>query len=296
MNEGRWDSDKARVRAGFDRAAAGYDRVAVLQREVGGRLLDRLDLLREFQPRRILDLGAGTGQATEALARRYRGAQVTALDWSEAMLARVRRRGPWRRRPHRVCGDLERLPLADGSADLLFSNLALQWCAAPDAVFREFRRVLAPGGTLLFTTFGPDTLRELREAWARADGYEHVNRFLDLHDIGDALVRARLAEPVMDAEHLTLTYVRVEDLLHDLKGLGSRSVGETRARGLTTRTRLAAMTEVYEGLRRDGRLPASFEVVYGHAWAPPEGAPRSNGPVEVRPPRRSGAPMDREPR
>lgn len=296
MDEGRWDPDKARVRAGFDRAAAGYDRVAVLQCEVGGRLLERLDLLREFRPQRILDLGAGTGQATAALARRYRGAQVTALDWSEAMLARVRRRGPWRRRPHCVCGDLERLPLADGSADLLFSNLAIQWCAAPDAVFREFRRVLAPGGTLLFTTFGPDTLYELREAWARADGYEHVNRFLDLHDIGDALVRARLAEPVMDAERLTLTYARVEDLLHDLKGLGSRSVGETRARGLTTRTRLAAMTGAYEGLRRDGRLPASFEVVYGHAWAPPEGAPRSNGPVEVRLPRRSGAPVDREPR
>ncbi len=296
MDEGRWDPDKARVRAGFERAAAGYDRAAVLQREIGGRLLERLDLLREFRPQRILDLGAGTGQATTALARRYRGARVTALDWSEAMLVRARRRGPWWRRPHCVCGDLERLPLADDSADLLFSNLALQWCATPDAVFREFRRVLAPGGTLLFTTFGPDTLRELREAWACADGYEHVNQFLDLHDIGDALVRACLAEPVMDVERLALTYARVEDLLHDLKGLGSRSVGETRARGLTTRARIVAMTGAYEALRCDGRLPASFEVVYGHAWAPPAGAPRSHDPIEIRLPRRPGAPVGREAR
>lgn len=272
------ERERRRVRVGFERAAADYDRVAVLQREVGARLIERLELLRAFQPRRIVDLGAGTGAATAALARRYRRAQVIALDWSEAMLARARARGPWWRRPRCICGELERLPLADGCADLLYSNLALQWCADPEAVFTEFRRVLAPGGTVLFTTFGPDTLRELREAWRQTDGREHVNPFLDLHDLGDALLRARLAEPVMDAERLTLTYGRVDDLLRDLKGLGSRAVDEARPRGLTTRGRLTAMAQAYEPLRCDGVLPASFEVVYGHAWAPPTG----DGSVSVR--------------
>jgi len=283
------------VRLGFERAAGDYDRVAVLQREVGARLLERLDLLRAFRPRRVADLGAGTGRAAAALAARYRGALVVALDWSGAMLARARRRGPWWRRPRCVCADLERLPFADASVDLVFSNLALQWCPAPDAAFAEFRRVLAPGGTVLFSTFGPDTLRELRAAWRGVDGREHVNPFLDLHDLGDALVRAGLAEPVMDAERLTLTYTRVEDLLRDLKGLGSRAVDEGRPRGLTTRARLAAMARAYESMRSGGRLPASFEVVYGHAWGPAAGQPRggAEAPVAVAVPVRGGGPARR---
>lgn len=260
--------DKRQVRAAFDRAASTYDEAAVLQREVGRRLLERLELMR-LQPRRVCDLGAGTGLATRALMGRYARATVVALDLAPAMLERARRRAPLLRRLRCVCADLEALPLADASCDLLFSNLALQWVNDLDRACRELRRVLRPGGCLLFSTFGPDTLRELREAWAVADGGQHVNTFLDMHDIGDALVRAGLADPVMDVEHFTLTYRALPDLMRELKALGAHVVAG-RATGLTGRRRLAAVAAAYESRRRDGRLPATFEVVYGHGWGPPQ--------------------------
>ncbi len=184
--------DKRDVQASFGRAAADYDRVAVLQREVGERLLKRLDAIR-VAPERVLDLGTGTGYIARALLKRYRGARVVALDIAPPMLAQARRCAGWWRRPRFVCGDIERLPFAEHSVDMLLSNLTLQWCNSLDAVFAEFRRVLRPGGTLLFTTFGPDTLRELRASWAAADAHTHVNRFLDIRDVGDALVRAGLS-------------------------------------------------------------------------------------------------------
>lgn len=262
--------DKALARHAFERAAPHYDEVAVLQREVGQRLLDRLELLR-ITPRTVLDLGAGTGLATAALAKRYRKARVVALDLSTAMLRETRKRGGWFRKPACVCGDMERLPLADDSVDLIFSNLTIQWCNTPDRVFAEFARVLAPGGTVLFSSLGPDTLRELREGWARVDSYTHVNSFIDMHDLGDALVRARLAEPVMDVERLTLTYPDVFRLMKDLKQLGAHNITEGRRRGLTGKGQLRALAEAYEAYRREGVLPASYEVVYGHAWAPQVG-------------------------
>jgi malonyl-CoA O-methyltransferase len=184
------------------------------------------------------------------------------------MLAQARRQRPLLRRLDAVCADAAAIPLADASVDLVFSNLMLQWCNEPDAVFREFRRVLRPGGLLLFATFGPDTLRELRAAWSAADGHTHVSRFIDMHDLGDALVRAGLGEPVMDMEHLTLTYADLRSLMRDLKTMGASNATAGRNRGLTGRQRLAAAEAHYETLRRDGRLPATWEVVYGHAWAP----------------------------
>jgi malonyl-CoA O-methyltransferase len=270
--------DKRRARRAFEQAAGSYDSAAVLQREIGGRLLERLDLVR-LQPRRVLDLGCGTGVASAALLRRYPRAEVIALDFALPMLARARRQGGWLRRPRCLCADAEALPLADACVDLIYSNATLQWCNDLEATFRELLRILRPGGLLLFTTFGPDTLRELRSAWARADGYAHVSPFTDLHDLGDGLVRARFADPVMDAEHLTLTYHTLADLMRDLKVLGTRNATRDRPRGLTGRRRLAQVTEAYEAFRRDGRLPASYEVLYGHAWAPEQ--PRSATP-EVR--------------
>lgn len=262
--------DKRDVRASFDRAAADYDRVAVLQREVGARLLERLALLR-MAPRRILDLGTGTGHIAQALLKRYAGAQVVGLDIAEGMLTQARRRSGWWRRPRFVCGDIERLPFANHSADMILSNLTLQWCNGLDAAFAEFRRVLRPGGTLLFTSFGPDTLRELRASWAAADSYTHVNSFLDMHDVGDALVRAGLIEPVLDTERFTLTYPDLQGLVRDLKTLGAHNVTAGRARGLTGRGRWQRVREAYEAQRTDGALPATYEVVYGHAWAPERG-------------------------
>jgi len=266
-----------RVRAAFDAAAADYDAVAVVQAEVRARLLERLELFR-LAPRRILDAGCGTGQGTRALLRHYRRAAVVALDLAPGMLAQARRQRPWLRRLDPVCADAAALPLADASVDLVFSNLMLQWCNQPDAVFHEFRRVLRPGGLLLFATFGPDTLQELRAAWSAADGHTHVSRFIDMHDLGDALVRAGLADPVMDAEHLTLTYADLRSLMRDLKTMGAGNATAGRNRGLTGRQRLAAAEAHYERLRRDGRLPATWEVVYGHAWAPAAPTRPTRGP------------------
>ena len=257
--------DGRRVRAAFDAAAADYDAVAVVQAEVRQRLLERLELFR-IRPGRILDAGCGTGHGARALLQRYRGASLVALDVAPGMLAATRRRKPWLRRLDVVCGDAAQVPLADDSVDLVFSNLMLQWCNDPDQVFAEFRRVLRPGGLLLFATFGPDTLKELRAAWGAADGHAHVSRFIDMHDLGDALVRAGLREPVMDMEQITLTYAEVRDLMRDLKTMGARNATAGRGRGLTGRRRLARVEQHYERLRRDGRLPATWEVVYGHAW------------------------------
>lgn len=259
--------DKRAARRAFDRAAATYDGVAVLQREMAARLLERLDYVR-LTPRTILDLGAGTGLAVDDLQRRYRQARVLALDFACEMLRLARRRGSLLRRPSCLCADAEALPLREGGIDFIFSNATLQWCNDLDRTFAELRRVLAPGGLLMFTTFGPDTLRELRAAWAQADGHGHVSPFLDMHDVGDALVRAGFDGPVLDAEYLTLTYTDLGGLMDDLRGLGATNATRERPRGLTGRSRWHAMRTAYEVHRQEGRLPATYEVVYGHAWAP----------------------------
>lgn len=275
MNGDPFLLDGARVRASFDAAAGRYDAVAVLQAEVRARLLERLDLFR-MTPTRILEAGCGTGHGARALLQRYRRAGLVALDLAPAMLQATRARRPWLRRLDPVCADAAAVPLADSSVDLVFSNLMLQWSNQPDRVFAEFRRVLRPGGLLLFSTFGPDTLKELRAAWRAADGHTHVSRFIDMHDLGDALIRAGLGGPVMDMEVLTLTYTDARSLMRDLKSMGAHNATAGRSRGLTGRRRLAAMEAEYERWRdADGRLPASWEVVYGHAWAG-EGPPRGN--------------------
>jgi malonyl-CoA O-methyltransferase len=265
--------DAVRVRRSFGRAARSYDAAAILQQRVRAELLERLGLVR-LEPTVVLDLGAGTGHGSKLLRQRYRSSQVVALDLAEGMLREAGRKQSLWRRFRRVCGNAAALPLRDASVDIVFSSLMLQWCNDPGDVFRECRRVLRPGGLLTFSTFGPDTLVELRRAWAAADGHTHVNRFLDMHDLGDALVRAGLAEPVMDVERYSLTYAGAGDLMRDLKAIGARNANAGRPRGLTGKGALTAMIEAYESYRRDGRLPATYEVVYGQAWCPNE-PPRS---------------------
>lgn len=257
--------NKTLARRSFERAAASYDQAAALQQEVGRQLLERLDLMK-LQPRRVLDLGCGTGQCIPGLMSRYKGADVVVLDIALPMLGRARRRGRWLRRPHCVCADAERLPFGDACFDLIFSNLMLQWCVDLEVVFRELQRVLRPGGLLLFTSFGPDSLRELRDSWARVDGYTHVNAFQDMHDVGDALVRARFADPVMDVLRLTVTYPDLWQLMRELKQIGAHNVTAGRPRGLTGKTHMQRLVQAYEQFRRDGVLPASYEIVNGHAW------------------------------
>ena len=275
-----FDIDLARVRRSFGRSARNYDAAAVLQGRVRDELLGRLDIVR-LEPAAVLDLGAGTGHASIALKRRYRSSQVVALDLAEGMLREAGRRQTLLRRFRRVCGHAAALPLREASIDLVFSNLMLQWCQDPDAVFGECRRVLKPGGLLTFTTFGPDTLYELRRAWAVADERTHVNRFIDMHDLGDALVRAGLVEPVMDVERFTLTYAEVRELMHDLKAIGAHNANAGRPRGLTGKGAMARMITAYEAYRRDGRLPATYEVVYGQAWCPLHPARNRRAPEEV---------------
>ncbi len=258
--------DKRQARLAFSRAASHYDEVAALQREIAGRMLDRLHYIK-LRPAVVLDVGAGTGEATHALARHYAGARVIALDFALPMLQQTRQRAS-DTRPDCLCGDAERLPLADASVDMIFSSATLQWCNDLLGTFREFLRVLRPNGMLLFSTFGPDTLMELRASWAEVDGGSHVSPFRDMHNIGDAMLEAGLAEPVVDVDRLQLTYSEVSSLMRDLKTLGAHNVTRDRRRGLTGKSRLQAMYRAYEKFRRDGRLPASYEVVYGHAWAP----------------------------
>jgi malonyl-CoA O-methyltransferase len=261
--------DRPEVRASFDRASATYEAAAVLQARVADELLTRLEPF-NFKPEVVVDLGAGTGRITGELKRKYRRALVVALDLAPRMLQEARRHQQLFRRFERVCGDAMRLPLTDASVDVIFSSLMLQWCDPPDEVFAEIRRVLKPGGFFAFTTLGPDTLRELRSAWEDADGamneYNHVNHFLDMHDIGDALVRAGLSEPVLDVDRMQLTYPNALALMRDLKAIGAHNVTAGRPRGLLGRARLQRMQDAYEAFRKDGKLPATYEVVYGAAW------------------------------
>lgn len=267
--------DKRRVRRSFERAASSYDRAAAVPRAIAERLFEHLDPVR-LEPRRVLDLGAGTGADVRSLARRYRRAVVLAADLSPAMLsvARGRRRSWLRGRERFLCADAERLPLAGASIDLVYSNLMLPWVLDPGPLLDELRRVLAPGGLLAFSTLGPDTLKELAEAWAEVDaGGEHgagvhVHAFADMHDVGDALVAAGFADVVMDAERLTVRYPDFAALAAELRALGARNLARGRRPTLTGRCRFAAMRARCEAKADAGGLPVTVEVVYAHAWRP----------------------------
>ena len=263
--QGPFHLDRARLRASFERASASYEAAASLQARIAAELLERLELFR-FAPGVVLDLGSGTGRATRELKRRYPHARVIALDIAPGMLRVARRhQWPWRRFD-RVCGDALRLPFKDGSVDLIFSNLMLQWCDPLAAALSEARRVLAASGFFSFSTFGPDTLHELRSAWAEADGYNHVNRFADMHEVGDALVRAGLMEPVLDVDRIEVGYPDVLALMRDLKAIGAHNVTAGRPRALVGRERFTRVQQAYEAFRCDDRLPATYEVIYGASW------------------------------
>ncbi|MBE9568488.1 MAG: malonyl-ACP O-methyltransferase BioC [Proteobacteria bacterium] len=259
--------EQAQVRRSFDRAAESYDQFAVLQKEVCTRLLEKLDVVK-IKPQIVLDAGTGTGSAIPPLFLRYKKAQVVALDLSENMLEKSAEHGNFLRAPHRVCADVECLPFADNSFDLVFSSLSLQWCNDLNAALLEAKRVLKPGGLFVFSTFGPDTLKELRQSWATVNTDAHVNQFIDMHDIGDALLQDGFAEPVMEAEILTVTYDVVDELMHDLRAIGANvtASGPGIKRGLSGRSVLQAVRERYESFRQQGVLPATYEIIYGHAW------------------------------
>ncbi|GMR00691.1 MAG: malonyl-ACP O-methyltransferase BioC [Gammaproteobacteria bacterium] len=264
--------DQKRVRRAFDRAADTYQQFAVLQTEVCNRLLEKLEIVK-ISPQMILDAGSGTGAAIPSLFARYKKAQLVTFDLSENMLLKASQHGSFLRSPQAVCGDIEQLPFADNSFDLVFSSLSMQWCNDLNAALVEAKRVLKPGGLYVFTTFGPDTLKELRYSWSKVDAANHVNQFIDMHDIGDALLQDGFVEPVMEAEVLTVTYDSVDGLMHDLKAIGanvtaSASQSGQVAKGLGGKSILQAVRQNYEQYRQDDLLPATYEVIYGHAWKP----------------------------
>ena len=283
--------DKRLMRRSFEQAAATYDAAAVLQNEICRRMLARLDYIK-LTPATILDAGSGTGNAIGGLLARWPHARVIALDLALAMARRARARRPWwrslldRRAPRlvTVCGDMERLPFSAGSADLIWSNLALQWSNEPRRAFAEMHRALASGGLVLFSSFGPDTLKELRAAFQGVDQHTHVHRFIDMHDVGDMLVGCGFADPVMDMEVVTLTYDDARRLMRDLKAIGAHNMTRGRRAGLAGKSLLARVSQNYEAFRHDGRLPATFEVIYGHAWKPaPRMSPTGRPVVDIKP-------------
>lgn len=270
------------------RAAATYDAHAAVQREVANRLLQRLDLM-QIAPAVILDLGAATGAALQDLERRYRQATVLLLDPVPEMLRYARRRRGWFSRSHLLCAEAAQTGLKAGAVDFIFSNLALHWCPDPDAVFRECRRILKPQGLLLFSTVGPSTLQELRAAWAQIDHEPHVHLFMDMHDLGDALIRAGFSAPVMERDNLCVTYREFGGLVADLRATGAVNSHPGRRRGLRASRTREALARAYEQARRHGVLPATVEVISGHAWAPAEDTrPQDGSTVATFPLRKLG--------
>ena len=265
--------DQYRISRGFARAAAGFDVHDFLHREIRERLLERLQAFR-MEPQVVADIGAGTGGALPALQQRFPAATLLPIDLTAAMLraSNADIRG--------VCADAARLPLPEAAVDLVFSNLMLHHCPDPTATLSEMLRVLRIPGVLLFTTFGPNTLSELGRAWATADRYSHIVPFPDMHDVGDMLVQAGFAEPVIDSQTLTITYGDVDKLIADLRQAGSTNATAGRNQGLTGRSagerfRLACAAQADD----NGRIPLTIDVIFGVAWT--SESARQRGPVEI---------------
>ncbi len=273
--------DHRQVRRAFTRAAASYDGADVLQTEVRNRLLERLQWV-QLEPRRILDLGAGTGKALPALAALYPDAEIVGMDLTPAMLqvAATRSNSSSSTPALLVCADAARLPFPDQSMDLVFSSFAIHWSPVLDAVLAEVRRVLRHPGLFTFTTPGPESYRELRAAWRAVDQTPHVIPFPEMRALGDGLVRAGLAEPVMDTDRLTLKYREFGQLVADLRATGTTNASSGRSPGLTGRQAWLRLAAAYEK-ERDvaGLLPATVEILFGQAWAPGP-TPRRRSPVD----------------
>jgi malonyl-CoA O-methyltransferase len=248
------------------RAAKTYEQAAVLAHEVGKRLFERLEYIR-LQPQVVLELGCATGILTRQLIQRYPQAQTVGIDLVLDLLKLTQKNTT--HQADLLAATLDKLPLASQCVDLVVANLCLAWYLDINAVFQELKRVLKPGGLLMFTTLGPDTLKELRQSWAAVDDYPHVHAFYDMHDIGDALLHLQYADPVLDVERLTVTYASIEQFLQELKSSGAVNIAQGRRQTLmsmpTWQKFIAAYQRHQDGT---GRIPASFEIIYGHAWLP----------------------------
>ncbi len=251
------------LKQAFNRAAPAYAEYGLLSQEIAARLFDRLDVIK-VQPEIVVDLGCSTGYCTVELAQRFPNAQIIGIDFAEQML-NFATSGI---NINYQCENAEHTSLADQSIDFVFANLLLHWCDMK-ALFAEVKRVLKPNGLLLFSTLGPDTLQELRYCWRQVDKLTHVHQFTDMHDIGDLLLEMKFADPVMDMEFLTTTFPDAESLMYSLKMAGAHNVNVNRPKHLMGKQKLEKVVEAYEQFRdEDNLIPATFEVIYGHAWQP----------------------------
>ena len=285
--------DRRRLQHSFGRAAAGYAEVAMLQRESESRLLEQLEVLEDRVPARILDVGSGPGRASGVMKGRWPKSEVVAMDIALPMLGEVPRHTRFWRPVRRVCAEATKLPFADASFDVVFSNMCMQWVPDLPVALAEFRRVLRPEGLLLFTSFGPDTLRELREAYLQAgENDPPLSPLAAIQQVGDALVSAGFRNPVLERENFNLAYPDVKSLMRELREIGAGDARSHRARGLGGKERQKRMIAAYEAQRgADGQLPSTWEVIGAMAWAPPPGTPTRHGSAEI-----ATFPADRIPR
>ena len=275
--------DRRATRRAFQRAT-DFDSACVVHDEARRRLLQRLELLR-LAPEIAIDLGCATGRGAVELAARYPDARILAIDSSASMLGEARRRVRAIPQVEVLGGDAESLPVRGAVAGLIFANLVLPWCL-PQLVFAEAARVLAPDGLLVFATLGPDTLREVRRAWAQVDRDIHVHAEFDMHDLGDLAMAAGLAEPVLDVDRLEVTYAEVASLVRDLRACGAVNVAAGRRRGLASEQRWRRFETALHPAG-SGRFAVTVELVLGQAWGGGPSAPRAAGPQEI------GIPVDR---
>ena len=258
--------DKKNTRQHFEKAADSYDAVAILQLEIAKRMGERLDFIK-LQPKVVLDAGCGTGFITKDLLKRYPKSKVIALDLALNMTRKTKEQGSWLRKPKLVCADAENLPLKPESMDLIVSNLMIQWSNDLSKMFTGFHSVLKPNGLLLFSTFGPDTLKEMRESWSSVDDAPHTSSFVDMHEIGDDLLKAGFINPVTDMELITMTYANVHQLMKDIKEIGASNTDSERSKGLMGKQKLKSFEKAYDQFKTaEGLYPATWEVIYGHAW------------------------------
>lgn len=263
------------IRRRFDRAAADFDSTDFVHEVTRDGLIERLEPLL-LEPKTILDLGSATGGMGRLLRKRFKRAHLVSLDLSQQMLRQAKQRKSWLSRASFVQGDANYLPFANASFDIVVANQLLPWMPEPQAIFEEVARVLIPGGVFAFATLGPDSLREIERAWATVDSGVHVNRFADMHDIGDGLVGAGLRDPVLDVDRLGISYDSAGKLFKDLTGAGARNTLASRARGLAGRGIFAAMTAALAD--STGKITLDLELVYGHCW----GAGPKSDPADYR--------------
>jgi len=257
---------KQAIADSFSKAASKYDASAFLQKEVASRLLERLEIM-NISPKMILDAGCGTGYCSRILNKRFSKAKTIGVDLAPGMIEQAKKENSFFNKVDYQIADVEQLPFASNSFDLVFSNLTVQWLIGSKDVFKELNRVLKPGGLLIFSTLGPDTLIELKDSWQQVDKDVHVNQFVDMHIVGDQVYAAQFDNTVMDRDVITLSYKTMLGLMRDLKAIGAHNLDTKRSRGLMGKNKFKKLESEYEKFRwQDGQLPATYEVVYGHAW------------------------------